>query len=139
MSDVYNNEDQKYLLLDTSHIFTKSVIYNNPIWDLGLQMEIKEINQGNRFIMSKGNTYTKKCICPCSSRFFNWHSQEGYVSFQGFNSCDDKIFVDVKTFLHRQHSGQGDFYHQIVLQIVQSYYSSILAKIKIFKTLTSEE
>ena len=42
MFNVHNNEDKKYLLLDTSHTFTKMVIYNNPIWDLGLQMEIKK-------------------------------------------------------------------------------------------------
>lgn len=114
------------------------MIYNNPIWDLGLQNQIRNINARKIYVVTRENGYSKKCICPCSSVFHKWHLKQGIDQYQGFRSCNATIYHDTKSFLQHLHYNQADFYHQIVLRIVQSYYSSILAKIKIFKSLKND-
>ena len=111
MANENNYSEDTYIKLDTSSVFTKAVIYNNPAWDLGLQSEIRESNNSKIFNMDKDYCYTKKCICPCSGLFHNWHSTEGINIYKAFNNCKHVIFTDGKSFLQHLYYNQGEFYH----------------------------
>jgi len=120
----------------TSLNFIRSVIYHNPIWDIGLQNQIRSMNPRKIYVNEKNRLkYTSKCICPCSIIFQKWHREENVDALHQFTPCRDQIFENERVFIEHLHQFQEDFYHRIILRVVQSNYSSIIAKIKILKNM----
>ena len=54
--------------------FIYSVVYWNPIWDIGFQNSMIKQNSGNIFSTEKGNigSYATKCVCACSRILNKW-------------------------------------------------------------------
>lgn len=48
----------------------------------------------------------------------------------GFCQCEATIYRDPKSFVKHLYSSNQDFFHRILLRIVQTNYSSILSKIR---------
>lgn len=113
-------------------IYIYTVIYWNPVWDLGLQNSIIKKNSGHIFSSEKTkvNTYLMKWICPCSTIFNKWQMKHNINTLPGFCQCENKIFSDPKSIISHLYSNDQDFYHWILLRIVQTNYSSIIGKIR---------
>ena len=75
--------------------------------------------------------YTGKCICPCSNLFWNWHKKNHIGMLPDFKVCSSSIFDDYTTFVKHLYFNHSDYYHRIVLRMVQSSYSTLISKIKI--------
>lgn len=112
--------------------FIYSVVYWNPIWDLGLQNSMIKKNSGNIFSTEKGNvgSYSMKCVCPCSRILNEWQIKHNLNTLPGFCQCEATIYPDPKSFVKHLYSSNQDFFHRILLRIVQTNYSSILSKIR---------
>jgi len=59
-------------------LFIYCTVLNNPVWDLGLQFMFAKTNNEKVFTCEMENieTYTTKCVCPCSAIFSKWHGTE---------------------------------------------------------------
>ena len=112
--------------------FIYSVVYWNPIWDIGFQNSMIKQNSGNIFSTEKGNigSYATKCVCPCSRILNKWQIKHNLNTLPGFCQCKAYIYEDPKSFVKHLYSSKRDFFHLILLQIVQTNYSSILSKIR---------
>ena len=81
-------------------------------------------------------SYTTNCICPCSKLFNNWHRRESLDKLPNWRTCTSEIYQKLVGFLHHLHVTNKDYYHRIILRVVQSNYSSLLAK---FRFRTSDD
>ena len=116
--------------LSVPAMFIQSVVYENPIWDIGLKHMIINKNSNKLFNMEKDKVqrYTTKCICPCGGLFRNWHNQSHINLLPNFKTCEDKVFYDHMEFIAHLYSKKEEYYHQTILRLVQSTYSVLLAK-----------
>ena len=114
-------------------IFTQLVIKQNPIWDLGLQF--LNVNQNPEKIypdsIQANRNYTRKCICPCSDMFRNSQYYQNLKRLSNYASCAKTLFCSPMDFICHLQSSKDDYYHRIVMRIVQNSYSSLLAKFKL--------
>ena len=67
---------------------------------------------------------------PCGTPFKKWHVQKNITKFPKFRSCDILVFKDHIDFISHLYEAKDDYYHQIILHLVQSTYSLLLAKFK---------
>ena len=81
--------------------------------------------------MHKLKGYTSKCICPCSKIFHKWHQFEHLSKLNNFQKCDKVIYLTPESFVEHLYRKKKDFYHRIILRIVQTNYSNLVAKLKI--------
>ena len=79
----------------------------------------------------KAEQYTSKCVCPCSNRFKNWYKKYHICMLPGFRECASSTFDDYTVFVEHLYNNHGDYYHRIILRVVQCSYSSLISKIKI--------
>ena len=86
--------------------------------------------------ITKVHRYTTKCICPCGTLFKNWHAQIHIDLLPNFKRCEKKIFKNHMDFITHLYHEKNEYYHQIILRLVQSTYSILLAK---FRLKTSKE
>ena len=81
--------------------------------------------------------YTAKCVCPCSHLFRKWHAQTFNKMLPAFTECSKCMFNSPTSFVKHLHIQKEDYYQMIVLWMVQSSYSSLIAKIKIDTNIQS--
>ena len=119
--------------LEVASSFVDSLIFENPVWDLGLQFAIQKSNSEKLFNLQKESAqkYLSTCICPCSSLFSFWHERSSLSSLPEFIPCEGSVFKDPTTFLKHLHFMRHDYYHRIIMRQVQNLYSSLIAKLKI--------
>ena len=114
-------------------MFTQLVVKQNPIWDLGLQF--LNINQNTEKIfpdsIQANRNYTRKCICPYSVLFVNSQYFQNLKRLSEYDSCATSIFCSPMDFICHLQSNKDDYYHRIIMIIVQNSYSSLLAKFKL--------
>ena len=108
-----------------SHVpafFIYCMVLQNPIWYLGLQFkasnDISPKKQGVKSINLQ--SYTTNCICPCSKLFNNWHQRESLDKLSNWRSCTSEIYQEPADFIHHLHVMNKDYYHRIILRVVQS-------------------
>ena len=120
----------------TVALFIHSVIFRNPVWDIGLQFLLSKKN-GNKINTLHNEcltTYSSNCVCPCSRLLSKWHEKCYLNKLHTFEKCDNRVFDNPIDFVNHLHSKSGDYYHRIIMKIVQSLYSSLLAKLKTKQT-----
>ena len=110
--------------------FVSSVMKQNPIWDIGLQFLTVQMNVDRMYTNLKDLAvgYTKHCVCPCSHLLRNWHKVKGIDKMPVFKECSSSVFSDPMDFVHHIQNTNGDFYHRLIMRLIQSSYSSLLAK-----------
>ena len=115
---------------ETTSSFISLVVNNNPIWDLGMQfMSIqKDTDRMYTNLKVEAKGYTKACICPCSKLLHEWHKSNFMNGYMGFNQCESLVFNDPTTFVNHIQREHNDYYHRIIMRIIQCSYSSLLAK-----------
>ena len=123
-----NDRPEKSLVNITS--FICNVIKCNPIWDIGLQFLTIRTNYNGIYTNIKGSaeTFTKCCVCPCSYMFGEWHKQKAINILPEFKECKSSVYNDPMDFIVHLESTKDDYYHRIIMRIVQNLYSSLLAK-----------
>ena len=111
--------------------FLGTVLYQNPIWDLGLQFDYARRDFDNIFKneAEKYQKLTKKCICPCSDKVEKWHKTTKIDKLDGFQVCKAALFPSSDKFVKHLYKSK-DHHHKIILRIVQNLYSSIICKFK---------
>ena len=120
--------------LEVASAFIYSMIFHNPIWDLGLQFAVAKKNAEKLFSVNKESSqkYTSKCICPCSALLSDWHELQFINKLPTFHVCKSTVFNSPSTFVEHLHSMKDDYYHRIVMRQVQNLYSSLISKLKLF-------
>ena len=90
--DKMPNSASDNLPLSVAAMFTQYVVYENPIWDLGLQHQIVSNNTDKLFHMEfkRVSRYTTKYICPCGKLLQSWHHQKRINMLPTFQQCDKK-------------------------------------------------
>ena len=83
--------------------------------------------------------FTKCCVCPCSYMFGEWHKETSIVNLPKFIKCKSNVFTDPMEFIIQLESSKEDYYHRIVMRIVQNLYSSLLAKFTTVDSTSSEK
>ena len=108
--------------------FIKSVLYNNPIWDLGFQHELITVDPDKVYQTQKKSAikFTRQCICPCSHKFDQWHINTGLNKISDFTPCKTEHFLNPYELLQHVYLNKADFYHRIILRIIQTNYSSLV-------------
>ena len=135
-----DSSDNNYSPVNVAATFIFSVIFHNPIWDIGLQHQLIKSNDDKLFKSDiSAKRYTSKCVCPCSGRFGNWHKETHINMLPNFNACSDTLFDDHTSFVKHLYSHHNDYYHRIILRIVQSSYSTLISKMKISSKPTTEQ
>ena len=119
--------------VNVASTFIYFVIFQNPLWDIGLQQQIvkqnkKKLHNNDRKGIDK---YTSRCICPCSMLFHSWHEKTQIHKLPSFTNCGSGMFNTPESFVEHLYENQNDYYHRIILRMVQASYSSLIAKIKI--------
>ena len=121
------------LPVSVAAMFICLVIFQNPIWDVGLQHAI--INKNSEKVFKLENervtTFTSKCVCPCGKIFRRWHEYIHIVNLPTFEVCNTEVFKDHIDFVTHLYKSQHDYFHRIVLHLVQSTYSVLIAKLKV--------
>ena len=110
--------------------FINVIIKHNQIWNLGLQfLSVQKVSDRLFIDMKKRATGYTKCVCPCSPHLLRkWQSSYSILELSDFKECDSYIFPDPMEFMRHVQSNNRDYYHRIVMRIIQSSYSSLLAK-----------
>ena len=85
------------------------------------------------------NTYSSVCVCPCSRLLSNWHHKYLFNEIPMFNPCEEKVFQNPIEFVNHLYYRKEDYYHQIVMRIVQGLYSPLLSKLKTKFNSSSKE
>ena len=117
---------------NTSAMFILTVIFHNPLWDIGLQHQLVKVNDDKLYANdTTAKNYTGKCICPCSKLFQNWHQKHHINKLPKFCDCSATVYDDYSDFVKHLFNQHEDYYHRIILRIVQYSYSSLISKIKI--------
>ena len=77
-------------------LFIHFTIYQNPVWDLGLQHKLlsQNFNKDYSSNLKDIQTYNSNCTCPCSSIFDWWHRKKGILKMRHFQQCDIPKFTD---------------------------------------------
>ena len=101
--------------------FVKNTMINNPVWDLGLQLQT--VSSSSKKIPYK-DVYQKilpnMIICPCSELFTNF---DKYHEVEVKIRCDKTYFTNTKKFVnHLKHFRQGCPNHAAVLDIISYLY-----------------
>ena len=56
-----------------------------------------------------------------------------------FRACKDKVFKNPIDFVNHLHSMSEDYYHRIIMRIVQGLYSPLLSKLKTKQNSSNKE
>ena len=126
-------------IVNTAALFILTIIFRNPLWDIGFQHELVKKNDDKLYGQdtdSKG--FTSKCICPCSNLFHNWHKMNHLDILSDFSACSSDIFNNYRELVEHLYSNHDDYYHRIILRVVQCSYSSLISKIKISSPTTTK-
>ena len=83
--------------------------------------------------------FTKCCICPCSYAFGEWHKEMSIDNLPKFLKWKSNVFTDPMEFIIHLKSIKEDYYHRIVMRIVQNLYSSLLAKFTTVNSISSKK
>ena len=75
--------------------------------------------------------YSKRCICLCSKLLQKWHKSNNMNGFFGFDQCESLIFDDPMELVNPIQHNNEDYYHWIIMWIIQCSYSSLLAKFRL--------
>jgi len=112
--------------------FIHSILFTNPLWDLGLQFSLarKKVGVLYRSHEKGHNKYTTKCVCPCSILFQHWHNEMKFDELPKFDICQTPVFKTHEEFLDHLCSYNSNYYHRIIMRLVQSTYSVLLSKLK---------
>ena len=134
-----DNQHQTSLINVTS--FISKVIKGNPIWDLGLQFSTICANYNRIYTNIKGSaeTFTKCCVCPCSQIFRKWHKLMSINTLPDFKECNSSVYSDPMDFIIHLDSCKDEYYHRIIMRIVQNLYSSLLAKFTTVENKSSKK
>lgn len=81
--------------------------------------------------------YTTNCVYPCLTLFSDWHSDKNLNKLPNFVKCEKKVYMNPISLIEHLHSEKQDFYHRIIMRIVQGRYSSLISKFKV--TPSSED
>ena len=121
--------------------FIHAVLFTNPIWDIGLQFTLAQKKVGILYIPNSKRTvpFSSKCVCPCSSLFRPWHNNNSFSILTKFHSCDSPVYKCHTNFIGHLCSVRSDYYHRILLRLVQSTYSVLLSKLKISTAVECSE
>ena len=113
--------------------FIHYTIYQNPVWDLGLQHKLlcRNFNKDYSTNIKDIEKYTHTCICPCSRIFDWWHKKKGIDKMNRFKQCDTPKFTNSNLFVTHIYSLQDCYYHRIIMRIIQGTYSPLVSKLKI--------
>ena len=134
LSALYNMSisDCPQLPISVAAMFIQTILYENPVWDIGLQHKIVTTNLQKIFNMeaNKVDQYISKCICPCGVLFWEWHIQNHINELPNFHCCDSSIFKNHLDFIAHLYEQKDKYYHVIILRLVQSTYSILLAKFR---------
>ena len=110
--------------------FIDAALFNNPIWDIGLQHELMSKNTQKIYIGNIKN-YTSQCICPCSNIFVPWHMRLGIHKYTNLNPCNKIVYDGYINFVKHVHEKQDNHFHKIILRIIQTSYSVLLNKLNL--------
>ena len=112
--------------------FIHAVLFTNPLWDLGLQFSLARKKVGVLYNSreKKHNKYTSECVCPCSIILKEWHKDAKIMNLPNFEVCQSEVFKSENEFLEHLCYYKSDYYHQIIMRLVQSTYSVLLSKLK---------
>ena len=118
---------------NTASSFINFTIYQNPVWDLGLQHKLlcRNFNKDYSANLANIRSYNSSCICPCSVIFDPWHQQKGISLMKCFKQCDSDMFGNINSFVTHVYSMQDCYFHRIIMRIIQSTYSPLISKIRI--------
>ena len=83
--------------------FIDAVLFNNLIWDIGLQHELMSKNTEKIYIGDIKN-YISQCIYPCSNHFHKWHMRLGIVKYTKFNPCTKIVYEGHINFVKHVHA-----------------------------------
>ena len=121
--------------------FIYTVIFRNPIWDIGFQHKLALQNNGKMFTtkLDQFRKYTSKCICPCSLIFECWHNREQLQSLDGFQACKYEVHTSPPSLVNHLYSRYNGVYHWIILRIIETNYSSLIAKLKMDPVVSEQE
>ena len=127
------NQQDKEISSNTASSFVHYTIYQNPVWDLGLQHKLLSMNFNKDYSMNLTDIqrYTNNCVCPCSAIFNKWHQKKGIHEMSQFEQCDSPIFTDITSFVKHVYLTQDCYYHRIVMRIIQNVYSPLICKLHI--------
>ena len=96
LSALYNMSisDCPQLPISVAAMFIQTILYENPVWDIGLQHKIVTTNPQKIFNMeaNKVDWYMSKYICPCGILFRAWHIQTHISELPKFHRCNSRIF-----------------------------------------------
>ena len=101
--------------------FVKNTMINNPVWDLGLQLQT--VSNSSKKVPYK-DVYQKilpnMIICPCSELFTNF---DKYHEVEVKIRCDKTYFTNTKKFVnHLKHFRQLCPNHAAVLDVISYLY-----------------
>ena len=132
MLESLDTETLSYTSIEASK-FIQTVLFTNPIWDLGLQFTLATKKVGILYSskLNNSNKLTSNCVCPCSSLLKEWHIEHCLTELEGFVTCNSTIFESHTDFVKHLHSQSHDYYHRIIMRLVQSTYSVLISKLKI--------
>ena len=79
-------QQQSVISSNIASSFIHFIIYQNPVWDLGLQHKLlsRNFNKDYSTNLEDIQMYTRNCICPCSSIFHWWHQRKGINKMRMF-------------------------------------------------------
>ena len=117
---------------DSAPLFIHSTIFHNPVWDLGLQFMLARKNADKIYTLDMKclNMYSLVCVCPCSRLLSKWHHKYMFNKMPIFGQCGDNVFQNPIDFVNHLHSMSEDYYHRIIMRMVQGLYSPLLSKLK---------
>ena len=82
---------------------------------------------------------SSKCVCPCSRLLGPRHDNNSFASLPKFHLCKSHVYKCHTGFIEHLCSFWLDYYHHILLRLVQSTYSALLSKLKIPTTIEYTE
>ena len=112
--------------------FIHAILFTNPLWDLGLQFSLARKKVGVLYNLkgTKENTFTSECVCPCSVILNEWHKEQKIHNLPNFQPCKCAVFQSHHDFVKHLCECSSNYYHRIIMRLVQSTYSVLLSKLK---------
>ena len=112
--------------------FIHSVLFTNPLWDLGLQFSLARRKVGVLYnsCEKRQNKFTSKYVCPCSFILREWHKDVKFDELPKFDICHSSVFKSHNEFLDHLCSYSVNYYHRIIMRLVQSTYLVLLSNMK---------
>ena len=101
MLETIDDSENTHSQTNIAALFIQTVLFSNPLWDIGLQHNILKKNEDKMYTNDlKVGQYTSRCVCPCSEKFRRWHDENHFNLLPGFSTCETEIFIDLTSFVH---------------------------------------